>query len=137
MTDFSTYFNKHSVFKLAPVDISKMNKNVQLILLPDEKIIGVYKKVRDQVIFTDKRIIDIEVQGVTGTKQKFFNFPYSKIQYFAAQTPGMADGNFVRDSEIAICFANGAEVIFEFKAANGITDTGILQIAKTISNYVL
>lgn len=43
MTDFSTYFNKHSVFKLAPVDISKMNKNVQLILLPDDKLQIEYK----------------------------------------------------------------------------------------------
>lgn len=107
-------------------------------MLPDETILGAYKKVRDQVIFTDKRVIDIDIQGISGKKKRFYNFPYSKVQYFAAQTPGMVEMT-TRDAEILLAFADGAEVCFEFLAPyNSNYDySEVLKIAQSISKYVL
>lgn len=138
MSDFSTYFKKSSFFKLKPISVNEITRSVQTILLPDEKIIGAYKKVRDQVIFTDKRVIDIDMQGITGKKKRFYNFPYSKVQYFAAQTPGLVEMT-TRDAEILLAFADGAEICFEFLAPyNSNYDyTEVLKITQVISQYVL
>lgn len=75
-------FSENSVFKLKKINVSDVNKNVAKLLLPDEQIISAYKTIRDQVIFTNKRIIPIDVHGLTGTKQEFFTLPYSKVLYF-------------------------------------------------------
>ena len=43
-------------------------KNVNALLLEGEQIVGAYKTVRDQVVFTSHRIIMVDMQGVTGTQ---------------------------------------------------------------------
>ena len=43
-------------------------KNVNALLLEGEQIVGAYKTVRDQVVFTSHRIIMVDIQGVTGTR---------------------------------------------------------------------
>lgn len=45
-------------------------KNVNALLLEGEQIVGAYKTVRDQVVFTSHRIIMVDMQGVTGTRQQ-------------------------------------------------------------------
>ena len=47
-------------------------KNVNALLLEGEQIVGAYKTVRDQVVFTSHRIIMVDMQGVTGTRQEIF-----------------------------------------------------------------
>ena len=47
-------------------------KNVNALLLEGEQIVGAYKTVRDQVVFTSHRIIMVDMQGVTGTRQLAF-----------------------------------------------------------------
>ncbi len=124
-------FSENSVFKLKKINVSDVNKNVAKLLLPDEQIISAYKTVRDQVIFTNKRIIPIDVQGLTGTKQEFFTLPYSKVLYFGVQTPALVELS-IKDAELALFFANKMKVVFEFKG-----DSDILEIGKMISQYVL
>lgn len=124
-------FSENSVFKLKKISISDVNKNVLKLLLPDEEIISAYKTVRDQVIFTNKRIIPIDVQGITGAKQEFFSLPYSKVLYFGVQTPALIEWT-VKDAELALFFANKMKVVFEFKG-----DSDILEIGKMISKFVL
>ncbi len=89
-----------------------------------------FRTVRDQLIFTNKRIISIDVQGLTGKRRSFTSLPYSKIQFFSIQTPGFAE--FVPDSELFLRFTNGFEAVFEFK---GRVDIG--EIGRMISEYVL
>ena len=50
-------------------------KNARALLLDGESIVGAYKTVRDQVIFTTHRIIMVDMQGVTGTRQQIFVLP--------------------------------------------------------------
>ena len=49
------------------------------LLLDDEKIINVYTALRDYMVFTDKRIIAVNVQGFTGSKKDFTSMPYKVL----------------------------------------------------------
>ena len=100
------------------------------ILINGEEIIYAFQTIRDQLVMTNKRIISIDVQGLTGKRKSFSTMPYSKIQYFAIQTPGFAE--VVPDSELFLMFSSGFTATFEFK---GQVDIGV--IGRMISEYVL
>ena len=98
------------------------------ILISGEEIIGCYKGIRDYVVFTNKRIISVNVQGITGKKKDFTSIPYSKIQVFSLET----SGTFDIDSELEIYISGVGKVIFEFTGSSD-----IIAIGKTISDIVL
>ncbi|MCQ2412270.1 MAG: PH domain-containing protein [Sphaerochaetaceae bacterium] len=123
-------FNKESVFNLKPIDISDVRNDVNGLLIPGENIIAAFRTVRDQLVFTNKRIISVDIQGVTGKRKSFTTMPFSKIQYFTIQTPGFME--LIPDSEIFIMFADGTTATFEIK---GTVDIG--KIGRSISEYVL
>ena len=76
-------FNNASFFKLTMVGNDTFRSQVTPILTEDEAIISTYKGIRDGVVFTTKRIIAINVQGITGKKKDFTSMPYSKIQVYS------------------------------------------------------
>ena len=96
--------------------------------MPEERLIGTYVTIRDSVVFTDKRVISINVQGITGKKKDFTSMPYSKISVFSVETSGMLD----LDSELEMYFSGLGKVKFEF---TGHSD--IVEIGKIISEYAL
>lgn len=120
-------FRNNSIIKL-----SKTSPDVAQAVLPlfvaGEEIIGVYKAIRDYVVFTNKRIISVNVQGVTGKKKDFTSLPYSKIQVFSIETAGTFD----LDSELELYFSGLGLVKFEFSGASD-----IVQIGQLISNIIL
>lgn len=123
-------FNKDSVFNLKPIDPREVMGEVNGLLIPGEQLICAFRTIRDQLVFTNKRIISVDVQGLTGTRKSFSSLPYSKVQYFAIQTPSVME--FVPDSELMLMFTNGMTARFEFK---GSVDIGL--IGRMISEYVL
>ena len=123
-------FNRESVWDLKPIPVREVRDDVLGLLLEDEEINSAFKTVRDQLVFTNKRIISIDVQGITGRRKSFSSMPYSKIQFFSIQTPGFAE--LVPDSELFLMFSNGFTARFEFK---GGVDIGA--IGRMISEYVL
>lgn len=82
------------------------------------------------MIFTNKRIISIAVQGITGKRKSYATMPYSKIQYFVIQIPGFME--LFPDSELFIMFSKSFTAKFEFKGA---ADIG--KIGRMLSEYVL
>ena len=68
------------------------------ILVKGEKAIAAYKTFRDSAIFTNKRLIIRDVQGVTGKKVEIFSLPYSSIIMWSSENAGHVDIN----SEIEI-----------------------------------
>lgn len=86
------------------------------------------KTVRDYVIFTNKRVIAVNVQGVTGKKKDFTTLPYSKVQLFSVETSGVFD----LDSELELYFSGVGLVQFQFTGASD-----ILEIARMIGEHVL
>ena len=84
-------FNSNSVFNLKPINVEEVRKEVDGLLIGGEQIEFAFQTVRDQLIFTNKRIISVDVQGITGKRKSFATMPYSKIQYFSIQTPGILE----------------------------------------------
>ena len=123
-------FNSHSDWYLKPINPESVRNEVNGLLINGEIIIEAFKTIRDQLIFTNKRIISVDVQGITGARKSFSSLPYSKIQFFTIQTPGFAE--VFPDSELYLQFANGFTARFEFK---GNVDIG--RIGRLISQYVL
>ena len=122
--------NQDSVFNLKPISNDEVRGEVDGLLIADEKVEFAFKTIRDQLVFTNKRIISIDVQGITGKRKSFATMPYSKIQYFSIQTPGFME--LFPDSELFVMFTNGFTAKFEFKGA---VDIG--KIGRMLSEYVL
>ena len=123
-------FNQDSVFNSKPISNDEVRGEVDGLLIADEKVEFAFKTIRDQLVFTNKRIISIDVQGITGKRKSFATMPYSKIQYFSIQTPGFME--LFPDSELFVMFTNGFTAKFEFKGA---VDIG--KIGRMLSEYVL
>lgn len=114
--------------KLKPADLKSMKVDVQPLLLADEDVVSVFKSVRDGIVFTTKRVISVDVQGITGSKIRYSSFPYNKIQTFSVETAGTLD----IDSELDLYFSGAGHIKFEFvKSAN------MTELFKMISEKVL
>ena len=123
-------FNQNSFWDLRPIRIDAVYGEVKGLLIRGEDLIMAFQTVRDQLVFTNKRVIAIDVQGITGKRRSFSSLPYSKVQFFSIQTPGLVE--LVPDSELFLSFNNGFTAKFEF---HGGVDIG--RIGRVISEYVL
>ena len=120
-------FNNAELVKLTPVDESVAGE-VKDIFTPGEIIVGCYKAIRDYVVFTNKRLVTINVQGITGKKKDFTSLPYKRIQAFSIETAGVLD----LDSELELWFAGMGKILLEFSGKSNIKAIG-----KYISEMVL
>lgn len=66
-------FNNKGFFKLKQND--EYAERISDLLLEGEQVIDAYKAMRDGVVFTNKRIIAVNVQGITGSKKDFTSCP--------------------------------------------------------------
>lgn len=121
-------FKNAGYFKLKPVDNKTGQDLVAAMLVDSEAIFASFKSVRDMVVFTDKRIIAINVQGMSGAKKDFTSLPYSKVQVFSVETAGKLDN----DCEMELWFSGLGKVKFEFKS-----NFDIRSFNKLLSKYVL
>lgn len=121
-------FNNASFVKLRSVENDSYAEMLEPILIEDEGIVASYQGIRDGVVFTDKRIIAINVQGLTGKKKEFTSMPYRKIQVYSIESSGLMD----IDSELQIWFSGVGCVRFEFLGSSNVKD-----ICRYISEYVL
>lgn len=121
-------FSNAAYFKLKEISSSKADNIIKDILVPNEIIVSAFQGVRDSVIFTDKRVIAINVQGITGKKTDYTSLPYKNIVAFSVETAGTFD----LDAELELWFSGLGKVKFEFKGS-----VSIKEIGKTIGNYVL
>ncbi|MBO5990947.1 MAG: PH domain-containing protein [Lentisphaeria bacterium] len=121
-------FQNASYLKLKPVPAANFEGMVKPLFIDGEQILCTFQGVRDGIVFTNKRIIAINIQGITGKKKDFTSLPYSKIQAFSVESAGMFD----LDSELELWFSGLGKVKFEFVAQ---ADTAA--ICRTISQFVL
>ena len=121
-------FNNASFVKLRPVNDNSFEKMVSPILVDNEEIVRSFQSIRDGVVFTNLRIITINIQGITGKKKDFTSLPYSKIQAFSVETAGAFD----LDSELELWFSGMGRVKLEFIGA-----TDVAYLCKMISQRVL
>lgn len=121
-------FKNGSVIKLKKSAGASVENEIAPLLISNETIIGAYKGVRDYVVFTNKRIISVNVQGLTGKKKDYTSLPYSKIQVFSIETSGVLDF----DSELELYFSSVGKVKFEFTGSSD-----IVKIGQLIAEFVL
>ena len=121
-------FQNATFFKLKPMDNSAFIEFIGPKFTQDEGIMGTFQGIRDGVVFTNKRIFAINVQGLTGKKKDFTSLPYSKIQAFSVETAGVID----LDSELELWFSGLGQVKFEFVARADVSG-----ICRMISERVL
>lgn len=98
------------------------------VLIEGEQIERAFKLVRDLYVFTNKRLIFVDKQGLTGKKIEYHSFPYDKITHFSVETAGRFD----RDAELKIWVSGGHGLQKEFKKG-----TDIVGVQKTLAAYIL
>ena len=121
-------FSNGSVFKLNPCHLDDIAPAVAPLIIPGEHFVASFKAMRDFVVFTNKRLIAVNVQGITGKKRDFTSLPYSKIQAFSIETAGTFD----LDAELDLWFSGLGKVRLEFKG-----NADIRQLGHMIASYVL
>lgn len=122
-------FNANGFFaRLKKVDNDTFGAMINDFIIENEFIVGAYQSIRDGVVFTNKRIIAINIQGLTGKKKDFTSIPYSKITTFSLETAGVFD----LDAELEIYMSAVGKVKFEF-----VGSTNVMEICKMISQYAL
>ena len=123
MIDFQNGF-----FRKLKLDKDPRVSDVENILVAGESVIASYTATRDYVIFTNKRVISVNVQGLTGKKKDFTSIPYAIIIAFSIETAGAVDA----DCELDLLLSTIGTVRFEFT-----NTTDNYRIGKAISQYVL
>jgi hypothetical protein len=73
------------------VDANKITQQLEPILIDAETVELAFQLIRDQFVFTSKRLILIDKQGMTGRKVEYLSIPYKSITRFAIETAGHFD----------------------------------------------
>lgn len=75
------------------------------MLAPGECVEHAYQLIRDLFVFTDKRLVFVNKQGLTGSKLEYMSIPYSRITRFSIETAG----HFDLEAELKIWITGATE----------------------------
>ena len=111
------------------VDAAKAQAEFAKILAPGETIEKAYQLIRDMFLFSDKRLIFVDKQGMTGSKIEYVSIPYRSITRFSVETAGTFD----LDAELKIWVSGNPTPI-------GVTfnkKLSIYEVQSVLASYVL
>jgi hypothetical protein len=111
------------------VDAAKLQEEVGAVLAPTERVEKAFKVVRDLWVFTDKRLILIDKQGLTGSKAEYLSLPYRSITRFSIETAGTFDA----EAELRIWVSGGGEPILKQFRKN----SNILEVQRVLAACIL
>ncbi|AKN29839.1 cytoplasmic protein [Clostridium carboxidivorans P7] len=111
------------------VNIQEVEKELNNILSSSENIEKAYKLIRDMFIFTNKRLILVDRQGVTGKKVEYHSIPYKSITHFSIET----SGHFDLDAELKI-WISGTPAPIEKQFNKSLN---IYELQSVLAEYVL
>ena len=109
-------------------DIEQLERELELVLVEGEKVERAFKLFRDAVAFTNRRMILINKQGLTGRKVEFTSVPYRSITHFTVETAGSFDA----DSELVL-WISGQAAPLKREFAKG---ANIIGVQRTLAQYV-
>ena len=110
------------------VDASQVQADFARIMCPGEVIEHAYVLIRDQFIFTNRRLILVDKQGLTGSKVEYRSIPYRSIVTFSIETAG----SFDLDAELKIVLSGGLQVQKTFNKK-----LSIYEVQQVLASYVL
>ncbi|MBA4760577.1 PH domain-containing protein [Sphingomonas sp.] len=87
-------------------DPADAEEDYRHIMAPSETVRFAFKLIRDAILFTDKRIVTIDVQGLTGSKKRFVSIPYRAITTFSVESAG----HFDLDTELTLTVSGAAPI---------------------------
>jgi hypothetical protein len=89
----------------AEVDAAEMQEEFARILATDERVERAYVLIRDAMLFTNRRLVLVDKQGMTGSKVEYHSLPYRAITHFSIETAG----HFDLDADLKIWVSGRAE----------------------------
>lgn len=120
---------QHLFGNATEVDAVKMQSEFSAILINDESVAKAFKLFRDLLIVTNRRLIVVDRQGVTGSKQEITSIPWKSIKKFSCENAGFLEG----DGELKIWIA-GEPMPMKWELSKAIN---IREVYGYISHYVL
>ena len=111
------------------IDPGQVQQEFAQILAPNERVERAYVLIRDYFVFTDKRLVFVDKQGLTGSKVAYHSIPYRCITHFAIETAGAFD----LDAELKI-WISGQPVPFQRQFNKKLS---IYMVQSVLASYVL
>ncbi|MFF2655984.1 PH domain-containing protein [Kitasatospora sp. NPDC058032] len=110
------------------VDNDEAHKEFAQLFGEGEQLRAAYQLLRDSFLFTDRRLILVDKQGITGKKTEYHSIPYRSISHFAVET----SGNFDLDAELKIWLSGAALPI----SKNFTKGVDIYEVQALLSEFV-
>lgn len=95
---------------VSEMDSESLQKEYGELLYEGEKIERAYKLIRDKWVFTNKRLIIQDTQGVTGKKREYHSIPYRSVEHFSIETAGTFDADADMKIWVRVLCTFGAEL---------------------------
>ncbi len=112
------------------MNMEELEDKLEKIIIEGEEIEAGYTILRDYFVFTDKRLILVNKQGVTGKKVEYHSIPYNNIRQFSTESAGTFD----KDSELKLWIAGLNEpVVKQF----GKKSSDIFEVQKMLAKHIL
>ena len=111
------------------IDSGQAQQDFARLLGHGEQVHAAYLLIRDTILFTDRRLILVDKQGITGKKEEYHSIPYRSITHFSIETAGTFD----LDAELKIWISGTALPIqkqFNKKLS-------IYEVQAVLASYVL
>lgn len=108
----------------------EIEQELKDILIASEQVDLAFKLVRDLIVFTDKRLIIVNKEGLTGKKVEYKSIPYKSISRFSVESSGHLD--LEAELKIWISSAELPAETLEFRK-----DKNIIAVQQALATAVL
>lgn len=114
---------------VSEIENSQVESELKDLLASSEKVEHAYKLIRDLIVFTNKRLLLIDKQGMSGKKVEYHSVPYRSIVHFSIETAGTFD----LDEELKI-WLSGSSVPIQKKFNKTLN---IYKVQSVLAEYVM
>jgi hypothetical protein len=88
------------------IDAAEVREEFREILVHGEDVERAYQVIRDTWVFTNRRLLLVDRQGLSGKKVEYHSVPYGRITHFSIETAGTFD----RDAELRLWLSGGTVI---------------------------
>ncbi len=111
------------------LDVAEAATEYGRLLAPGEQINLAYVLVRDAVLLTDRRIILVDKQGMTGKKISYQSIPWKSVHRFSVETAG----HFDLDAELKVWVSGHEEPVIDQKLSK---EVDVYEIQAHLASHV-
>lgn len=106
------------IFNASQTDKATVMEKHGQALIAGEDVVYAFKTMRDFIIFTNWRVIHVDVQGLTGSKKQYLTIPYRSINAFSVESAGTLD----LDAEVKIYLSGHPPVEFNVSRETNVAE---------------